>query len=228
MSDKPVIQLSEKTLAAITESRRVLYTGCSGKDYVSQYQQYWAKTYDDDASKLGFKSWEYSAAMISKYLPNKNGKILDYCGGTGKCGKLLQSMGYTNMHITDGSSNMLKQANETKCYEKTFCEIVERGQDIRFLKDANNSYDLVLSSMSLSEYVSTVQQFIFKALKKGGIFVSIESIPHLKKANLDGIPWLLEECKKADGVVELIEDNDNMRHDDFTDDMCKVLVVRKK
>jgi predicted TPR repeat methyltransferase len=216
-------------LKAVTESRKVLYNpNRSAGDYVKTYQDYWARTYTEDGAKLGFKSWQYAVMMIEKYMPKKDALILDYCGGTGQVGQMLSEKGYKHLHISDGSTGMLKQAIEREVYERAFVEVVERGQDVRFLQDAHNKYDVVLSSMSLSEFKSTVEQFAHKALKKGGIFVSIESVPHLTKANLDGIFWVLDECAKPNGEFELLENRDDLPHDDFTVDDCKVLVVRKK
>eukprot|EP01083_Nonionella_stella_P135351 411763_1 len=103
--------IDDHSVHTINESRKVLYDpNHTGKDYVETYEQYWAKSYNQDAQQLGFKSWSYALERIQKYMPNKESMILDFNGGTGQVGKRLSAAGYSNLHISDGSSNMIKQA----------------------------------------------------------------------------------------------------------------------
>ena len=62
----------------------------------------------------------------------------------------------------------------------------------------------------------------------GGIFIAIESLPHVESCGLDGITWALAEAKKPNSGIELVEDDEEKPHDDFTDHPTKIVVFRKK
>lgn len=220
--------LTESADKNITESRKVLYDQSANQaDYVKCYEDYWAHSYNADGEDLGFQAWTYATEMIKKFVPNKEALILDYCGGTGQVGKRLAAAGYKNLHHSDGSTNMQKQAKALGVYSKFFTQVVNRGEHAEYLK-GETKYDVVLSSMSLSEFQAFVQQVFDEALKPGGIFIAIESLPHVESCGLDGITWALEEAKKPNSGIELLEDDEEKPHDEFTDHPTKIVVFRKK
>lgn len=220
--------LTESANKNITESRKVLYDPTkTEQDYVKCYEDYWAHSYNADGEDLGFQAWTYATEMIKKFAPNKDSLILDYCGGTGQVGKRLAALGYKNLHHSDGSTNMQKQAKALGVYSKFFTQVVNRDEKADYLT-GETKYDVILSSMSLSEFKTLVQQIFDTGLNPGGIFIAIESVPHVEICNLDGITWALEECKKPDSNLELLEDDEEKPHDEFTDHPTKIIVVRKK
>ena len=216
----------------ILESRKVLYRpDTTGKDYVSTYDDYWAEKYNEDSVHLGFQAWDFATRYISLFVPNKDATILDYCGGTGQVGKRLHDMGYTNLYMSDGSVKMAEQAKSLGIYKQQWLEIVERGHKAKYLEECVKNgmqFDCIFSSMSLSEFETVVQQICKEALKPGGVFIAIESVPHLTQARLDGIFWCLEETQKPDGCLEVVHNYDGHPHDTFTDHNMKVLVVKRK
>jgi predicted TPR repeat methyltransferase len=228
----PINPIPEDTHQRILESRKVLYRpDTTGKDYVSTYDDYWAEKYDEDGVHLGFQSWEFATKYISMFVPDKNALILDYCGGTGQVGKRLKAVGYNNIYYSDGSVKMAEQAKTLGIYKKMFHEIVERGQKAHFLEECVKNgmqFDSIFMSMSLSEFETVVQQICREGLKPGGVFIAIESVPHLTQARLDGIFWCIDEGKKPDGCLEVVHDCDDHPHDTFTDHKMKVLVVKRK
>lgn len=221
--------LSEGCNERISESRKVLYNPeHTPEDYVATYDNYWAANYNEDGTELGFKSWEYALDRITKLMPNRDALILDYCGGTGQVGKRLYEAGYRHLHINDGSKKMLEQALALNVYEKWHNEVVPKNNKASFLINDGLKYDVVLSSMSLSEFKPFVEQVVKDHLKPGGVFISFESEPHIELAKLDGIPFLIEEAAKPNSYVELIENSSNLPHDTFTDHRMKILIVKRK
>jgi predicted TPR repeat methyltransferase len=217
----------------ILKSRQVLYDpNHSSDEYVGTYQAFWADHYDQDGEQLGFMAWDHAANAIERYVPNKEATILDFCGGTGQVGKRLHAKGYRNLHISDGSTNMLKQALELNVYKQTFTATVSQTAPAEFLMDSENKYDCVLSSMSLSEFQPFVEHIVTKVLKPGGIFISLEAIPHIAKCNLTGIVWLQREFQmaknKLDLPFEILLDDDSVPHDRFTEDKMKLMVVKRR
>lgn len=213
----------------IKESRKVLYSPeHTAHQYVDTYNQFWAEHYDNDGEKLGFMTWTHGVTAIERYVTGDRSKalILDYAGGTGQCGKRLYEKGYTNLHISDGSHAMLEKAMTLGVYAKSFLGVVERTSGADYLNGVEKLYDAVLSSMSVSEFQPLVEQIVTKALKVGGVFISLEAIPHISLNGLDGINWLIDNAGKDDRY-ELLVNDDNMPHDKFTDDKMKMLIVRR-
>jgi len=178
----------------IAYTRKVLYDPKhTSEDYVNTYTNFWAKDYNRDGQMLGLMAWEHAANTIEHYMPNKDGFILDFCGGTGQCGKRLHEKGYKNLHISDGSSAMISQAMALGVYKQAYLGIVERDRPADYLIGICEKYDVVLSSMSLSEFQPFVENVLTKVLKPSGIFIALETLLHIEKNNLNGITWVIEK-----------------------------------
>ena len=77
--------------------------------------------------------------------------------------------------------------------------------------------------MSLSEFKPLVEQIMTRSLKVGGVFISLEAVPHIDKNQLTGIQWLMQK----QGPFEVLLNDDSVRHDTFTDDKMKLIVARR-
>jgi ubiquinone/menaquinone biosynthesis C-methylase UbiE len=83
-------------------------------------------------------------ALLKKYLPkNKNAKILDAAGGTGRITLPLAKMGYS-VTLCDISSRMLNVAKQKMLREAVLDRVKILKCDIRSLRFANESFDFVL------------------------------------------------------------------------------------
>jgi len=85
--------------------------------------------------------------------------------------------------------------------------------------------------MSLSEFQPFVDHVIKHVLKPGGMFISLEAVPHVQKCNLSGILAIQKEwteCKdKSQLPYRVVLDDDSLLHDRFTDDKMKLFVVQR-
>jgi 2-polyprenyl-3-methyl-5-hydroxy-6-metoxy-1,4-benzoquinol methylase len=216
----------------LNNSRNILYDpNTCEKDFVKTFND-WAHTYDQDIESLGGNSWDYAIERFLKLVPNRDSLILDFCGGTGIIGEKLKSIGYRNLHISDGSVGMLAQAKSRDCFNKIFHEVVSRDTKAKFLEESVQKgvlYDCILSSECVTEFRIVTEQMIREAVKPGGYLMIIESVPHVeeKDLNLDGIYWLLDEVKKPNSGIELVEHRTDLVYDQFNSEKAFILVVRR-
>jgi len=102
--------------------------------------------------------------LLKKYLPkNKDVKILDAAGGTGRITLPLIKMGYS-VTLCDISPRMLKVAKQKMLREGVLGKVKILECDIRKLYFANESFDFVLSWDGAIEAAKEV----IRVTKKGG------------------------------------------------------------
>lgn len=217
----------EAAVERILQTRKVLdRADHSGTEYVETYNKFWAEHYDQDSQNLGFMSWQHGAAAVQKYTPNKDALILDYNGGTGQVGKRLFDAGYKNLHIADGSPQMISQAMNLGVYKQAQLGVTERATGADYLNGVEGKYDTILCSMGLAEFQSVAEQIVCHALKVGGVFISLEAVKFITSSGLDGIDWLIAQNGK-DARFEVLVNDDSLAHDKFTDDKMKLLIVKR-
>ncbi len=92
-----------------------VYQARSKSELVEKYNS-WAETYDADMQSVGYVHIAVMAGLISRYVSNRNSKILDAGVGTGSLGGLLAILGYSNLHGIDMSDGMLAIARNRNVY----------------------------------------------------------------------------------------------------------------
>ena len=98
----------------------------------------WYKTFEGAVEN--YVDWE----LLKKYLPkNKNAKILDAAGGTGRITLPLAKMGYS-VTLCDISPRMLDVAKQKMLREGVSDKVKILKCDIRKLYFADESFDFVL------------------------------------------------------------------------------------
>jgi ubiquinone/menaquinone biosynthesis C-methylase UbiE len=98
----------------------------------------WYKTFQGAVEN--YVDWE----LLKKYLPkNKNAKILDAAGGTGRITLPLAKMGYS-VTLCDISPEMLDVAKQKMLKEGVLNKVKILECDVRSLRFANESFDFVL------------------------------------------------------------------------------------
>jgi ubiquinone/menaquinone biosynthesis C-methylase UbiE len=103
--------------------------------------------------------------LLKKYLPeNKNAKILDAAGGTGRITLPLTKMGY-NVTLCDISPRMLDVAKQKMLREGVYDRVRILECDIRNLHFTDESFDFVLAWGGPMEEAT---RELVRVLKKGG------------------------------------------------------------
>ncbi|MFX1536714.1 MAG: class I SAM-dependent methyltransferase [Promethearchaeota archaeon] len=168
----------------------------------------WYKTFQGAVEN--YVDWE----LLKKHLPkNKNAKILDAAGGTGRITLLLARMGYS-LTLCDISSGMLAVATQ-KMFKEGVSEKVKILEcDVRHLQFADETFDFVVCWNGTVEGTKelAVKEIIRVTKKRGrmsifldnkwvtainnfykdpdSILASIESLPSYVQ-NEDGKHWVV-------------------------------------
>lgn len=166
-----------------------------------------AKTYDEFYKTFrgavdNYIDWE----LLKKYLPkNKNSKILDAAGGTGRIASPLAKMGYS-MTLCDISPNMLEVAEKKMIKEGVINKVKILECNVCNLHFLNESFDFVLCWDGMIDEL-TIKELI-RVTKKGGTVsiylnnkwgIAINKFYENPKTTLgliDCVPNYLEEQKK--------------------------------
>ena len=77
----------------------------------------WAANYDHDlVNELGYVADVEACRRFETLVPDRNARILDAGCGTGLVGRRLQQAGYQDIHGSDFSAKMLREAARTGAY----------------------------------------------------------------------------------------------------------------
>ncbi len=144
------------------------------------YRQ-WAATYDNDLDSFGYVAPQIGTALFCQLLADTDAKIHDAGCGTGLVGKLLHSLGYTNIDGSDFSADMLKKARDTGTYKQLLQ--ADYTQTISLQSD---TYDGVIS---IGVYTKRFKQHflgeMLRIIKPGGyLLFSCRPLYYEEVANL--------------------------------------------
>ena len=78
----------------------------------------WSATYDQDMLSVGYLHPAVGAAMVARYVADRDQPILDAGCGTGVNGQILSTVGYSSCHGLDMSRGMLARARERSVYSE--------------------------------------------------------------------------------------------------------------
>ena len=137
---------------------------------VRQVYDSWAETYDDDLATLGYVAPQQAAALLAELRPNRDGFILDAGCGTGLVGHYLQQAGYTRLHGSDYSLDMLAEAQKTGHYE--WVGIVDMTQPFPLMSDF---YAAALCVGVLGPRLSALPMIpeLMRVLQPGGLLLVV-------------------------------------------------------
>lgn len=80
----------------------------------------WAQTYDDEITANGYASPRRTAQALVSSGAKLNAPLLDIGCGTGVSGLFLREAGFTELHGSDFSPDMLKIAEDKKIYKRMY------------------------------------------------------------------------------------------------------------
>ncbi len=83
---------------------------------VATHYDQWAKTYDAEMARFGYRHPTIGMALLARHLPKGASPLLDAGAGTGLIGEWLAIMGYPNVEALDISAGMLAVARGKNVY----------------------------------------------------------------------------------------------------------------
>jgi len=87
-------------------------------EQTKQLYQEWAPTYDQELKEHGYASPRRAADALAACGADLNAAVLDIGCGSGVSGECLRERGFTNLHGSDFSAEMLAQAELKEIYTK--------------------------------------------------------------------------------------------------------------
>ena len=90
--------------------------GASSPESLQKVYSTWAKDYDADLARMGYRFPSLASAVLARYCLNRQTPILDAGSGTGLVGTRLHDLGYRNLTALDFSEEMLQEARKRGIY----------------------------------------------------------------------------------------------------------------
>jgi predicted TPR repeat methyltransferase len=90
--------------------------GATSTAELAQHYDGWAKSYDADMARAGYRHPSIALALMARHLPCGATPVLDAGAGTGLLGEWLGIMGYAHVEALDISEGMLAVAASKGCY----------------------------------------------------------------------------------------------------------------
>jgi len=94
-------------------------------DKARDFYDDWASTYDAEVEKNGYITPKRCAEALAQLAPDLGAPLLDMGCGTGLSGAALKTAGFTNIHGSDLSPEMLKLAEARGIYDKLWLADLE-------------------------------------------------------------------------------------------------------
>ena len=139
----------------------------SDPDEVKSLYRQWSETYDHDLEQFGYVAPTIACEIFANRISTSSEPILDAGCGTGLVGVLLTQLGYTNLHGSDFSPDMLTKAKTTGCYSK-----LNLTDFTLPFSESDNVYEAIISvgvySKRFNEYFIDE---VCRILKPGGSFL---------------------------------------------------------
>ena len=158
----------------------------------------WAESYDADLQQVGYMHLPVIAGLVSRYLPDRNGAILDAGVGTGAVGDVLSLLGCRNLSGIDMSDGMLVKARARGCYTELRKGVLGEALDFD-----DGVFDCIVSTGTFTKghAPATALVELTRILKKGGVLMFTIGTSIWKTQGFsDVIGRLLR-----DGTIEMVE-----------------------
>ena len=90
--------------------------GASNPESLQKVYSTWAKDYDADLARMGYRFPSLASAVLARHCLNRQTPILDAGAGTGLVGTWLHDLGYRNLTALDFSEEMLQETRKRGIY----------------------------------------------------------------------------------------------------------------
>jgi predicted TPR repeat methyltransferase len=90
--------------------------GATNTSDLARHYDGWAKTYDTEMARAGYRHPSIGLALLARHLPRGAVPLLDAGAGTGLLGEWLGILGYPHVEALDISEGMLAVAAQKGCY----------------------------------------------------------------------------------------------------------------
>lgn len=130
------------------------------------YRQ-WSETYDSDLENFGYVAPKIGTAILQQHISDHSAVIHDAGCGTGQVGQLLTAAGFSNIHGSDFSEDMLNVARSRDCYQS-----LVQADYSQALEFASDSVDGVISiGVYRKSFKNIFIDEMLRILKPGGCLV---------------------------------------------------------
>lgn len=134
-------------------------------DEIQAIYRDWADSYDGDLDQFGYVAPQIGSSLFEAIVPDRASLVLDAGCGTGLVGQMLSQLGFTNLHGTDFSSEMLARAAQTEVYQSLFRSDFFQPVDL-----PSDQYEAIISiGVYSSRMRETFLPEMIRILKPGGI-----------------------------------------------------------
>ena len=129
----------------------------------------WAGQYDQDLiHDFGYVAPAVAANGLSRFMEDRNLRIMDVGSGTGLVGVALDSLGYNRIDALDYSAEMLEQARTKGIYDSLY-----QADLMKPLEFADDAYDAVIcvGTFTYGHVDATAFDELVRITRPGGLVV---------------------------------------------------------
>jgi len=136
-------------------------------DEVRRLYRQWSDSYDSDLEEFGYVAPKIGIDIFQQLNIDKHAVIHDAGCGTGQVGQLLTAAGFTNIHGSDFSDDMLAVANSRGCYRS-----LVQADYTQPLEFESESADAIISiGVYTKRFKNKFLAEMLRMLKPGGFMV---------------------------------------------------------
>ena len=130
----------------------------------------WASTFEQEMGAMGYVNPALTPAIVERWAPSKDVKILDIGCATGLVGGYLHFLGFTNLHAVDHSSEMVEFAKQKNVYQAVKNESLTPNKQLSY---TDNEFDITIPMGIFTVSHAPVEgvEEVLRITKSGGFIV---------------------------------------------------------
>ncbi|RWS22661.1 malonyl-[acyl-carrier protein] O-methyltransferase-like protein [Leptotrombidium deliense] len=170
-------------MSDLQEQRNFVYNIlCSEKPLDEQIALYSeiAETYDQMCDDTLYHYPEILSQELETFNLCRDSKILDVGAGTGRLGKLLHSLKYTNIDALDGCEKMLQQARNLPDVYRSFTQALVIADNELPIPEKKYDVALMCGSGGPAHIDVTAYKQLIRVVKSGGLIGWIIDDPEIR------------------------------------------------
>jgi len=175
----------------------------------------WAQDYDKETPSSGNPSTTLLTGLVGRYITDRKARILDGGCGTGRLGRVLNMIGFTNIVGIDASGGMLAVARSKSCYVELHKMLLGSTIDL-----PEESFDAVTAAGVLGHTPVESLDGILRVAKPGAPIIFSLSEPSFNEggfgAKIQQLEqagfWALEEQTEPYRTYPFFEQFADLRH----------------